>query len=352
MIRVGIVGLGKIAQTKYLPCLLSSKRVELVAVCDQSRSLTEKLVREYRLQLDMGCCSVEELIGRRPDLVFVLNHDHYEISMQLVCAHISICVEKPVCWSSAQIRELSELAKTEQVFVYALYMKQYDPAFQAFCQLLRERETPLSVQVSCYAGNNKKWCDAQYKVLKEDPEEKIFTKQQLEAVWNQFYGADPAKKQRRSEGQLLLQLGIHQLNLMHQAFGNLNVEQVLYHERNHLQTIHALFENCEGVSIHYTLIPLFLADWLWQETYEVVYADRILRYCPGSPFLKTSESILEQVFGENGAMEKQTLRFGVVEPFGIMIQELLDRYQNACGDDSLEQAVRDLETIEAMLAIE
>ena len=351
MIRVGIIGLGKIAQTKYLPYLLSFEQAELVAVCDQSQSLTEKVVRAYRLRPETECCVVEELIEHRPDLVFVLTHDHYEISMQLMEAHISICIEKPVCWSSEQILELSKAAKEKQVFIYALYMKQYDPAFQAFCRLIREQGAPLSLQVSCFAGNNKKWCDPQYQLLKEAPEEKKFTKQSLNTAWDQFY-ENTRREQKRSEGQLLLQLGIHQLNLIHQLLGELRPVQVLCHERNHLQTIHALFENGEGVPIHYTLIPLFSADWLWQETYEAVYADQILRYRPGSPFLKTSESVLDQVFGENGAMKKQTLRFGTEEPFGMMIREILDRYQNAQEDDSLEQALRDLETIESILAME
>jgi len=347
MMRIGLVGLGKIAQTKYLPALLDMDHVELTALCEQSSSLAEQTARTFRLPPDIVCGTLSQLIERKPELVFVLTHEHFRICGELLNAGIGVCVEKPLCWSSEQAKSLVERAEQQNIPLFAAYMKKYDPTFQAFQQEIAALGSPLSMDVVCYAGNNKRWCDVQFRISKESREEKAAAKQSLESDWSTFW-TETGGLGHREAGQLLLQLGIHQINLLRELLGEIKVQDAVFQKQKGIQTVSTRFLSASGTPVHYTLIPLFSAPWLWTERYEAVYPDRILTYCPGSPFLRTSESTLRQI-GASDVLQDQTRRFGVTEPFSAMMRDIIASADGNISDPSARDAVRDLEIIESIL---
>lgn len=347
MITTGIIGLGKIAQTKYLPVLLESENIRVTALYDKSASVTAGICQRYALPPSVCANSLEQVIQAKPDVVFLLNHDHYEVAKTLLTAGIGICVEKPLCWSSAQAGELAALAKQRGVPLYAAYMKQFDAAFEEFRRRVQAYGPPLMLNISCYAGNNKRWCDPQYRIIKELPEEKAEAKQNLKEAWNGFYREEGKQfSHQHALSQTLLQLGIHQINLLQEILGQVQVCTARHTLAQGIQTFSAILRR-EDTTVNYRLIPLFSGPWLWQESYEAVYPDKILVYEPGSPFLNTSESVLRVIGGEG--LASSTVRFGVEDPFRNMIRVIADTHGTGAQLLDPEAAVRDIRTIEQML---
>lgn len=347
MITTAIVGLGKIAQTKYLPALLECENASIVSLYDKSMSLTAGICRSCGLDPSVCAKSLEQVIQARPDVVFLLNHDHYEVAKTLLNEGISICVEKPLCWSSVQAEELCALAKSRGARLYAAYMKQFDAAFQEFRRLVQLYGPPLMLNISCYAGNNKRWCDPQYRIIKEQPDEKVDAKKRLKDAWSSFYQAQGRPFfQQSGLSQTLLQLGIHQINLLHEILGPVWVCSAHNTVDQGIQTFCAILRQ-NTTTVNYRLLPLFSGPWLWKESYEAVYPDRILIYEPGSPFLHTSESVLRTIGGDS--MTESSCRFETEDPFRKMIRVIAESHGTDPTLLNPESAVRDIQTIEQLL---
>lgn len=345
--RVGVIGLGKIAQTQYIPALLRDERTELSALCDISESLARKSTAVFGQPECLAVSSIEELIARRPQVVFVLTHDHEEIVQRLIDEGISVCVEKPLCWSSAHAAALVTRAREKGVKLYACYMKQFDPTFEAFTEQIRAAGEILSVNVQCLAGNNKKWCDPLFPIQKGCAEEKAVSKQMLSKAWDDFF---VGQTELRPESQLLLQLGIHQINLLHALLGDYSVDACVRRVRAGKLSISAVFStSCTPVS--FSLVPLFDAPWDWNESYTVICRDRLLCYEPGCPFLGVSMARLRVKDGTNGLGQSE-LRAGYGNPFAMMIRAVFDSLDGAKPEEkrlSPEQAIQDLRVVETML---
>lgn len=346
-IRAGFVGLGKIAQTQYLPALIRDGRAEPVALCDISESLAYKSAAAFNLPGDLAVSSLDELLRRKPQVVFVLTHDHESIARRLIDEGISVCVEKPLCWSAERAAELVQYASDRGVKLYACYMKRFDPTFEAFAEHLRTADSILSADVLCYAGNNKKWCDPLFSIQKESADEKAAAKRLLGKAWDDFYAARP---EQRPESQLLLQLGIHQINLLHVLLGDFTVEACVRRKRGGVLSISAIFD-ARGTAVNYSLVPLFDAPWDWRESYTAVCRDKLLRYEPGCPFLSVSVARL-RIFDDTFGLGFSEYKAGYGNPFARMVHAILDALEgDGPADERLspDQAVRDLHTVETML---
>ena len=349
--RIGIIGLGKIAQTQYLPILLNKHETEIVALCDQSSSLIDTIVTMHGLSENVICHNANELINKKPDFVFVLTHNHYDISEELIKRGISICVEKPLCWESKQAKVLLELAREKHVKIYAAYMKQYDNTFRILQYEVTKRGIPINVNVSCYAGNNKKWCDPLFTIYKESDLEKKITKQELKESWNGFFSSNEINDlEHQIETQLMLQLGIHQINIIQKLFGQVEIQNAIFSHINGVCTINSLMRNADNTSINYTLVPMFSGAWLWKEKYEIVYPDALIVYHPGCPFLPISDAYLEIIEGHE-CLGTTIVKSDMANPFETMIDNILYQFNSGEDNASVLEAIEDIKVIESLLKV-
>lgn len=348
--RVAIIGLGKIAQMKYLPVLTNHKYVDLCGLCDTSISLISNVVKMYRLSSSLICKDEQQVLEKKPDLVFILNHNHYQLIKFFIVNGISICVEKPVCWDSDSVSNLLHLAIKKEVCFYAAYMKQYDYNFVSYKNILEEKGTPILVNVHCYAGFNKEWGDQQYSLIKESIEEKSITKRSLTEDWLHFFSKSNIMDDRdKYLYQLLLQLGIHQINLLHKCFGDIEPLSILPIQSENVNGICCHLTN-KDFPINFTLLPLFNGEWIWEECYEAVYPDSIVRYYAGSPFLKTNESHCNITGKKGEGIGSTRIRFDINDPFSNMIDFILNDFCG-CRDFSYllaKEAIRDLQLVEGI----
>ena len=96
MIRVGIIGCGKIAQVRHLPEYAANPHAEVVAYYDKNRARAEEMAAKYGGDV---CDSYFDLLNRNDiDAVSICveNRSHAEISTAALYAGKHVLCEKPM----------------------------------------------------------------------------------------------------------------------------------------------------------------------------------------------------------------------------------------------------------------
>jgi predicted dehydrogenase len=128
-LKVGVIGCGLIAQVMHLHYLRElSDRFEIAALCDLSEEVRTAIGHEYgvtRLFEDW-----QELVAEPLDAVMVLTSgSHAPAAIAAAGAGKHVFVEKPMCFSVAEGREMIEAADRAGVTMMVGYNKRYDPAY-------------------------------------------------------------------------------------------------------------------------------------------------------------------------------------------------------------------------------
>lgn len=289
-IKLGIIGLGKIAQIKYIPTFLKCNECIITAICDQSPVLLKKIGEKNKLKENQCYTSVDDFFEADFEIVFILNHNHEELIKLALDKGKHVFVEKPVCWESYKVIEIMEKAKEKGLMVMPGYMKLYDEAYSFLKKIVSEKGYPICVNVKCLAGNIKKWINPIYSIEKESDDEKENTALKIKEEWNKFFvenGYNSIKQQKCV--QTLLQLGIHHFNLLHNVFEkSLHTIQGCYVD-NGDQRFSASFKVGDNTICNYVLLPLFDSFWKWSESYEFIYKESIVKIEFPNPFLENNQ---------------------------------------------------------------
>jgi predicted dehydrogenase len=130
-VRVGVIGLGEVAQIIHLPILQTlGDRFEIAAVCDVSPALLHLVGDQYRVErrLDdaLGLTQLSDL-----DAVFVLNSDEYHAECVVAAAKAGkhVLVEKPMCLTLSDAEAIIRARDEAGVRVMVAYMRRFAPAF-------------------------------------------------------------------------------------------------------------------------------------------------------------------------------------------------------------------------------
>jgi virulence factor len=127
-IRVGIVGLGGIAQKVYLPLLARAEGWELCGAFSPDRDKTVRLCRAYRIQ---PFASLDELAAAC-DIAFVhsATHSHYEVADFLLRRGVHVYVDKPLADTLPQAESLLALAQQRKLALMVGFNRRFAPFYQ------------------------------------------------------------------------------------------------------------------------------------------------------------------------------------------------------------------------------
>jgi predicted dehydrogenase len=138
-LRVAVLGAGKMARL-HLETLKEVDGVRLVGVCSRTSASAERLAAEFgveRVHADAG----RMLDESRPDAVFVaVSHEAtYETSSLVARTGIPCLLEKPVGYTSGEVRRLAELADESGCLnVVGLNRRYYGVINQALLAVLHQ----------------------------------------------------------------------------------------------------------------------------------------------------------------------------------------------------------------------
>ena len=151
-VRLGIIGLGAVAQAVHLPLLSRHRdRFEVTAVCDLSAELAAVVTERFGLGAAERCRTAEELLdGGRVDAVLVLSSgSHGEVAGAAIARGLAIFCEKPLAYTLAEADELARLSERTGAPLQLGYMKLYDPAVRRAARELAAASSSLrSVEVT------------------------------------------------------------------------------------------------------------------------------------------------------------------------------------------------------------
>ncbi len=127
--RVGIVGLGDIAEKAWLPVLLAQDGVEPVLVTRDEQRLA---ALQSRHRVREGHRSVEQALERGLDAAFVhtATSAHHQVVRTLLRAGVPTCVDKPLDTSADGAAELVRLADEGRTSLLVAFNRRWAPTYR------------------------------------------------------------------------------------------------------------------------------------------------------------------------------------------------------------------------------
>ncbi|GGI99010.1 oxidoreductase [Alicyclobacillus cellulosilyticus] len=222
-LRVGVVGLGEVAQVIHLPILSAlTDMYEVTAVCDISPSLVAYMAERY--QVPERYLDLHELV-RSPnvDAVFVLNSDEYhaETAIAALEAGKHVFVEKPMCLTLADARAMQAARDRAGRQVMVGYMRRYAPAFIAAKEHLPQLGDIRYARVRDIIGPNRFFIDQSSVVFRpaDIPEDALVDRaRRADAMAVAAFGARLPAEVYRTYRQLC-GLSSHDLSAMRELLG-------------------------------------------------------------------------------------------------------------------------------------
>ncbi|MFD0672677.1 Gfo/Idh/MocA family protein [Cohnella sp. GCM10027633] len=130
-LKVGIIGVGEVAQIIHLPILESLPELyEIVALCDISPKLLAKMGEKY--SVGNLYTNAEEMLDRTEmDAVFVLNNMEYhtDCTVAALRRNIHVFVEKPMCVTETEAQTIIRARDASTAQVMVGYMRRFAPAY-------------------------------------------------------------------------------------------------------------------------------------------------------------------------------------------------------------------------------
>jgi predicted dehydrogenase len=146
-IRIGVVGLGAVAQAVHLPLLQKHPdRFRISALCDVSRETRDGVATRYGVDEEHRFAGAEELFDKGDlDAVAILTSgSHASLAGAAATAGLAVFCEKPLAYSVAEIDELASVDPVLQLG----YMKVYDRAVERAAAVLADRPASRSIEVT------------------------------------------------------------------------------------------------------------------------------------------------------------------------------------------------------------
>lgn len=134
MLKIGVIGLGDIAQKAYLPVISIQPDVE-VHLFSQNTGKLADLGQQYRftnLHSDFESFLNSGLNGV---MVHAATEVHFEIIQKLLQWRIPVFVDKPITLDYAASKQLVELAEQNKVLLHVGFNRRYAPVYQKLKEL-------------------------------------------------------------------------------------------------------------------------------------------------------------------------------------------------------------------------
>jgi predicted dehydrogenase len=153
-VRLGIVGLGAVAQAVHLPLIERLRDAFVIAaVADLSPTLTTAIGERYRVGPDRRFGTLEELVGGGDldGLLILTSGSHGSPVVRGLDAGLAVMAEKPLAFTLAETDAIAaRLGPDEPPRLQVGYMKLYDPAVVHARAVAADRGfgTPRAIEVT------------------------------------------------------------------------------------------------------------------------------------------------------------------------------------------------------------
>ena len=153
MLKVGVIGCGKIAQVRHIPEYLDNPDCQLVALFDLNAERTNELAAKYKCK---AYTSYEELLND-PEVEAVSictnNATHAAISIAALKAHKHVLCEKPMAITLKECEDMVKAAKENGCYLMIGQNQRLAKAHEVGKKLIAELtdadENGIGIKYSC-----------------------------------------------------------------------------------------------------------------------------------------------------------------------------------------------------------
>jgi predicted dehydrogenase len=221
-LKVGIIGLGEVAQIIHFPVLESlSDKYEVTAICDISPKLVEIVGNRYQIP-NRFMDAAELTSSPEVDVVLICNSDEYhaECALSAINHNKYVLIEKPMCLTLQEADDIIRARDETGVKVMVGYMRRYAPAFLQMVEEVKKLDKINYARVRDIIGGNHLFIDQSSKVYRFDDiseHAKADRTERAARLVKDAIGEAPANL--RSAYRLLCGLGSHDLSAMREVIG-------------------------------------------------------------------------------------------------------------------------------------
>lgn len=139
MEKIGVIGLGNIAQKAYLPVIATLQDKYEWHLTTRNEAKGKMLEQKYGFKHFHQ--TLDQLIAEKPLAVFVHTptKTHYQIIKQLLTAGINVYVDKPVSENLVEVEELYQLAAEKKLLLTCGFNRRFAPFDQQLKQIADKR---------------------------------------------------------------------------------------------------------------------------------------------------------------------------------------------------------------------
>ncbi|MCY6960578.1 Gfo/Idh/MocA family protein [Clostridium brassicae] len=126
--KIGIVGIGNIAQKAYLPVIGTMEGIELI-LCTRNQKILQNVSKKYRISKYVN--AVEDLIKEGIDAAFVhaTTDAHVKILEKLISNNIHVYVDKPIANTYDEALKITKLAEKNNVMFMVGFNRRFAPMY-------------------------------------------------------------------------------------------------------------------------------------------------------------------------------------------------------------------------------
>ncbi|MBJ3815498.1 Gfo/Idh/MocA family oxidoreductase [Shimwellia pseudoproteus] len=128
VLRVGVVGLGNIAQKAWLPVVANARNWQVVGAWSLNQQKAQAVCAGYRIP----CVGDLPSLAAQCDAVFVHTStaSHYAVVSELLQAGVHVCVDKPLAESLSDAVRLVEMASRRKLALMVGFNRRFAPLYQ------------------------------------------------------------------------------------------------------------------------------------------------------------------------------------------------------------------------------
>lgn len=138
MVKIALVGCGKITMNYHLPAAIVSPHVAVEALVDLNIEGARALARRFQLNCHLTDDLAEALDRVDGILIATPNHTHFQIAQQALERNVPVLIEKPMTTTYSDALQLCELAARKDTFISVGYKTRYYPSVHLLKRLLDE----------------------------------------------------------------------------------------------------------------------------------------------------------------------------------------------------------------------
>lgn len=148
-LRIGIVGLGNIAQKAYLPILSQAEHWVLSGGFSPNQQRAQQVCDSYRIP----CFSRLDMLAAQSDAIFVHSStaSHFQVVSELLTLGVHVYVDKPLAETLTQAERLIELARHKNRVLMVGFNRRFAPLYR---QLKQQMDRPASLRMDKHRANS------------------------------------------------------------------------------------------------------------------------------------------------------------------------------------------------------